>query len=223
MLAVPAAAFLGTLFAIYIVYLLASRNRRFQVTHLILCGVAVNTLFSAGAALVLTLNVAHHEITREIVRWLTGDLQNCGWEHVGLMLPFIAAALGGAVFVGRDLNLMLAGEESALSLGVRLEALKRRAILLSALATGAAVSVAGMVSFVGLVAPHIVRLILGPDNRALVVTATLFGAAFLVLADLAAVKIIYPEEIQLGIITSLIGGPFFLYLLIRERRRVEGE
>ena len=109
------------------------------------------------------------------------------------------------------------------SLGVRLETLKRRTIVLTALATGAAVSVAGMVGFVGLVAPHIVRFLWGPDNRNLVVTATLFGAAFLVLADLVAVKVLYPQEIQLGIVTSLIGGPFFLYLLVRERRRVEGQ
>jgi iron complex transport system permease protein len=222
---VPACAFLGTLLAIVIVYALASHGGRFSATHLILCGVAVNTIFSAGASLVLTLDVAQNEVTRtrEIVRWLTGGLGNRGWEHAGLVAPFIALALAGAAFVARDLNLLLSGEESAQALGVRLESLKRRAITLAALATGAAVSAAGMVGFVGLVAPHIVRLALGPDNRRLVVTATLFGAGFLVLADLAAVKVLYPEEVQLGIVTSLIGGPFFLYLLLRERRRELGE
>jgi iron complex transport system permease protein len=219
---VPLFAFTGSVFAILVVYLLAGHRHRFSSTHLILGGVAVNTLFSAGASLVLTLSVARHDVTRQIVGWLTGGVQLRGWEHVALVVPALAVALLGSFFVARDLNLMLVGEDSAQSLGVRLESLKRRTILLAGLATGAAVSVAGMVGFVGLVAPHIVRFVLGPDHRGLVVTATLFGGIFLVLADLVAVRVLYPQEIQLGIVTSLIGGPFFLYLIVREQRRTGG-
>jgi iron complex transport system permease protein len=214
--AVPLAAIAGTWFAIGIVYLLAARGRRVTITHLILCGVAVNTIFSAGTSLVLTLSIEEHRVGGEIVRWLTGGLTNRSWEHIWLGLPFLLVALVAAPFLARDLNLLAGGEEGAASLGVDLPSLRRRALLVAAMATGSAVSAAGMVGFVGLVAPHILRQVLGPDHRRLVFTAPLFGGAFLVLCDLLAQRVAPPEEIQLGIITSLIGGPFFLYLLLRE-------
>jgi len=219
---IPAASFLGSTFAIVVVYLLAGRGPRLSTIHLILGGVAVNTLFSAGASLVLTLTVHKDEITRQIVRWLTGGLQSVGWSEVAFLLPCVGISLLGSVFVARDLNLVLLGEESAYSLGVRLARLKRRTIVLAALATGAAVSAAGMVGFVGLVAPHIVRFLLGPDHRRLVLTGTLFGGLLLVLADLVSVSILSGRPIQLGIVTSLVGGPFFLFLIVRERQRGEG-
>ena len=214
---IPLAAVAGTWFAIAVVYLLAARDRRVTISHLILCGVAVNTIFSAGTSLVLTMSLEEHQIGREILRWLTGGLTNRSWEHVWLTLPFLLAALAGGPFLARDLNLLLSGEEGASSLGVDLPQLRRRVLLLSSLATGSAVAAAGMVGFVGLVTPHILRLVLGPDHRRLSLTAPLFGGAFLVLCDLLAQRIVPPEEIQLGIITCLIGGPFFLYLLLRER------
>ena len=220
---VPLISFAGSTLAIGIVYLLAGRGTRLSSTHLILSGVAVNTVFSAGASLVLTLAVADHEVTRQIVHWLTGGLQLSSWSYVILLVVAFGLALLGSRFVARDLNLLLVGEESAHSLGVRLPILRRRAIVLTALATGAAVSVAGMVGFVGLVIPHIARFLLGPDHRRLLLGASLFGGAFLVLADLATVKVLPGQEIQLGIMTSLVGGPFFLYLIIRERKKADGD
>ncbi len=215
---VPLAAVLGTWFAIGVVYLLAARGRRITITHLVLCGVAVNTIFAAGTSLVLSLSLEEHQVGREILRWLTGGLTNRSWEHVYLTLPFLVIGLAGAPLLARDLNLLLVGEEGATSLGVNLPALRRRVLLLSALATGSAVAAAGMVGFVGLVSPHILRQILGPDHRRLVLTVPLFGGMFLVFCDLLAQRITPPDEIQLGILTSLIGGPFFLYLLLREPR-----
>ena len=213
---IPLAAVAGTWFAIGVVYLLAARGRHVTITRLILCGVAVNTIFSAGTSLVLTMSLEEHMVGREILRWLTGGLTNRSWEHVWLTLPFLAAGLIGAPFLSRDLNLLLSGEEGASSLGVNLPSLRRKVLVFSALATGSAVAAAGMVGFVGLVTPHILRLILGPDHRRLALTVPLFGASFLVLCDLLAQRIIPPDEIQLGIITSIIGGPFFLLLLLRE-------
>jgi iron complex transport system permease protein len=217
-LAVPLAAIAGTWFAIAIVYLLAARGRRVSITHLVLCGVAVNTIFSAGTSLVLTMSLEEHQLGREMLRWLTGGLANRSWGDVALTAPFLAAAWLAAPFLSRDLNLLLGGEEGASSLGVDLPVLRRRVLGIAGLATGSAVAAAGMVGFVGLVAPHILRLLLGPDHRRLVAAAPLFGASFLVLCDIAAQRALPPEEIQLGIITSLIGGPFFLWLLLREAR-----
>ena len=220
---VPLTSFAGSSFAIGIVYLLAGSGTRLSSTHLILSGVAVNTLFSAGASLVLTLAFSDHDVTRQIVHWLTGGLQLSSWSYVGLLSVAFGLAFFGSRFLARDLNLLLVGEETAHSLGVRLPILRRRAIVLTALATGAAVSVAGMVGFVGLVIPHITRFLVGPDHRRLLLSASVLGAAFLVLADLATVKVLPGKEIQLGIMTSLVGGPFFLYLIIRERRKVDGD
>ncbi|MBI4583412.1 MAG: iron ABC transporter permease [Planctomycetes bacterium] len=217
-LAVPGAAVAGTWFALFVVYALAAGRSRLSVLHLILCGVAVNTLFSAGTSLILTLSTDRYEISSKIIHWLTGALTNRGWEHVLLILPFFGLTLPLSLFLARDLNLLLTGEESAWSLGANLDRLKRRVLLLSALLTGGAVAVAGMVGFVGLVAPHILRLIQGPDHRKLLASAPLFGGTFLILCDLVSQRLIPPEEVQLGIITSLIGGPFFLFLLARERR-----
>jgi iron complex transport system permease protein len=217
-LAVPAAAVAGTWFALIVVYALAAGRSRLAVLHLILCGVAVNTLFSAGTSLILTLSGDRYEISSRIIHWLTGALTNRGWEHVLLILPFFCLALPLSFFLARDLNLLLTGEESAHSLGADIDRLKRRVLLLSALLTGGAVAVSGMVGFVGLVAPHILRLIQGPDHRKLLAVAPLFGGTFLILCDLISQRLIPPEEVQLGIITSLIGGPFFLFLLARERR-----
>jgi iron complex transport system permease protein len=200
------------------VYILAAARYRFSVLHLILCGVAVNTLFSAGTSLILTFSNERYDISSKIIHWLTGALTNRGWDHVLLIAPFFGVAFPAALFLARDLNLLLTGEESARSLGVRLETVKRRVLLLAALLTGGAVAVAGMVGFVGLVVPHILRLLQGPDHRKLLVSAPLFGGAFLILCDIVAQRLIPPEEIQLGIVTSLIGGPFFLFLLARERR-----
>jgi iron complex transport system permease protein len=219
----PLFSFAGTLFAVVTVYLLSIERQRVEATHLILCGVAVNTIFAAGTSLVLALSIARHDLGRQIVSWLAGGFQHAGWAEVSFLAPVLAVSLGAAVFLARDLNLMLTGEESARTLGVRIDRLKRRVLFISALATGAAVAAAGMIGFVGLIVPHILRLLLGPDHRHLLFTATCFGGLFLALTELLAVRVHWPEYIPVGVITSLAGGPFFLLLLIRLRRRAAGE
>lgn len=220
---VPAFSFAGTLFAVFTVYLLSIERQHVETTHLILCGVAVNTIFAAGTSLVLTLAIEERfDVGRQIVHWLAGGLNRASWDYVPTLLGALAISVAGSTVLARDLNLLLAGEESAQTLGARLDILKRGVLFLSALATGAAVAVAGMVSFVGLVVPHILRLILGPDHRQLLINAPLGGAVLLVLADLLAVRLTWPKYIPVGIITSLVGGPFFLFLLVQHRMRRRG-
>lgn len=217
LLALPLAAVAGTFFALVIVYFLATSRIRLSIPHLLLCGLAVNTLLSAGTSLVLTFSTDRYWISRDIIHWLTGSLNNRGWDYIPVILPFFIVSFFFSLFLAKDLNLLLVGEESAQSLGIDIDRVKRRVLFLTALLTGGAVAVAGMVGFIGLVVPHIVRLIQGPDHRGLLISAPLFGGTFILLCDLVAQTVIPPEEIQLGIITSLIGGPFFLFLLLRDR------
>ncbi len=219
LVAQPLSAVAGTLFALTVVSMLATIRFRVSILHLLLCGIAVNTLFSAGTSLILTFSADRYWVSREIIHWLTGSLSNRGWSFMPVILPFFVVSLPLSLFLARPLNLLLMGEESAHSLGADTDSVRRWVLLLTALLTGGAVAVAGMIGFVGLVAPHIVRLIQGPDHRGLLVSAPLFGGAFLLACDVVAQNVIRPDEIQLGIITSLVGGPFFLYLIVRDRGR----
>ena len=218
--ATPIAAFVGTLFALFVVTLMAASRFHLSIPHLLLCGIAVNTLFSAGTSLMLTFSADYYYVSRQIIDWLTGSLVTnpAGWKLAPVVLPSFVVLSVVALLLGRDLNLLLTGEDSARSLGVPMRSIRVAVLLLASLLTGLAVAIAGMVGFIGLVAPHVVRLLQGPDHRGLLVSAPLFGAAFLLVCDVVAQNAIPPDEIQLGIITSLIGGPFFLYLLLRDRR-----
>jgi iron complex transport system permease protein len=157
------------------------------------------------------------EQVRSIYFWLLGGLAGRGWNALAAAAPLVAVGLVLAMFAVRDLNAMALGEERAGQLGVEVERFKRRTLATGALLAAAAVSVAGVIGFVGLMTPHILRLVLGADHRRLLPAAVLGGAAFMVLADLAARTLLAPEEIPVGALTALLGGPFFLYLLRRER------
>ncbi|MEM9190583.1 MAG: iron chelate uptake ABC transporter family permease subunit [Myxococcota bacterium] len=215
---VPLAAFAGGLLAAFSVYTIATRRGRTPVTTLLLTGVAVSGIASAMTSLVLSLSLADWEVGREMLGWLLGGLEGRSWEHLLLAAP---VALGGSAWLmiyGRDLNVLLTGEESALALGIDVVRLKRQTLILSSLVTAAAVAVMGVVGFVGLMIPHIVRLVVGPDHRRLIPVAFFSGATCLVWADLLCRS--FPStDLRLGVVTSLAGGPFFLYLLLRHRRR----
>ncbi len=215
----PIFSFAGALLALFAVYAIATRRGRTPVVTLLLAGVALNALIGAATSFLISMRV-RFEVAQEILFWLMGGLDSRTWEHVWILLPCAAAGLIIAVVYSRDLDVLLLGEESAMAVGADVEKIKRVIITSAALLTGGAVAVSGTIGFVGLVVPHIVRLIIGPKHRVLLPAAALSGAAFLILTDIFARTILRPEEIRLGIVTAVFGAPFFLYLLLRQQKSV---
>jgi iron complex transport system permease protein len=219
-ISLPLAAMIGALLALALVYAMATRGGVTPVTTLLLAGVAVGSLLSAVSSLLLSVNIVNWQMAQDIVFWMMGGLDARTWTHFWLCAPFVLLGLVAAMVQARDLDLLQQGEETAASFGVDVESAKRMLTITTAVLTGAAVAVAGLVGFVGLVVPHAVRLVLGPSNRTLLPASAVAGAAFLILCDLAARTIHPPTEIRLGIVTALLGGPVFVALLIRRYREV---
>jgi iron complex transport system permease protein len=211
---VPIASFVGALGAVGIVYAMArARRRGFSTTVLLLAGVTLNSFFSA---LILFVQYsADFSQTFRTVRWLMGDLDVGSYGPILATLPFAALSFGAFALLPRALNVMTLGPEAALARGIDAGGTQRLAFFSASLATGAAVSLGGPVGFIGIVVPHLVRLLVGSDHRLVLPASALFGAAFLVACDVAARTLMAPLEIPVGVITALIGGPFFLWLLIR--------
>lgn len=212
--AVPVAAFAGSMVAVAIVYALAqARHRGLSTTVLLLAGVTMNAFFSA--MILFVQYFASFADTYRTLRWLMGDLDVSSYQPILAGLPAMIPAFAVFAWLARPLNLLSLGPDSAESRGLDVAKAQRAAFLSASLATGAAVSIGGPIGFVGIIIPHLVRLLVGPDHRLVLPAATLFGAAFLVGCDLVARTIFAPVELPVGIITALIGGPFFLWLLIR--------
>jgi iron complex transport system permease protein len=212
----PVAAFAGASGAAFLIFALSARG------GLILCGIAVNSTAGAATALVLALSVRDWEVARQVWFWLMGGLNNRSWVHVALISPFLFASLLVSLKISRELDLLQSGEEVASSLGVDVSRMKKIILIASAAAAGASVAVAGVVGFVGLVVPHIVRRFVGPHHRRLIPACLVFGACFVMAIDLACRTVIGREEIGLGVVASAFGGPFFLFLLIRRRDELSG-
>jgi len=212
---VPVAAFVGALAIGFVVYRLARLGPTVQVSTLLLAGIAVAAVVSAAISLVMTFS---GEQIRSIYFWLLGGLGSRGWTSLLAASPLVVLGLAVALASVGDLNLSVLGEERASQLGLETERFKRLMLAVGCLLAAAAVSVSGLIGFVGLMTPHILRRLVGSDHRRLLPASILGGAAFMVLADLVARTIVSPEEIPVGAVTAVIGGPFFLYLLRRERR-----
>ena len=219
--AVPLSAFAGALVTVLLVSLVATHKGHTPLGALILCGMAMNSIAGALTTLVLSYSVSDFEIARQILFWLMGSLTNRTWEHVLLIAPFFAASAVAAAFFGRELNLMMSGEESAMALGVDTARAKAWTLTIAAASAGAAVAVAGVVGFVGLLVPHIVRMLAGPDHRRLLPLSMVAGAVFVMGMDLLARTLSPAGEIRLGVLSASIGGPFFLYLIVKNRARAE--
>lgn len=213
--ALPLQAFIGSVAAVALVYRLASQAERpLSVERLLLAGVAVSSFLSA----VLTAaSVLRSESYTQLYLWLVGSLSGRGWEHLTLAAPYVLVALVALLFYLPRLNLMQLGQETAHSLGLDVRRDPRAVIAWASLLTAAVVAVCGMIGFVGLVIPHIARLLVGPDLRRLVPVAAVLGALLLNLADLAARTLWAPMELPVGVLTALIGAPFFLFLLARRQ------
>jgi len=212
---VPIASFIGALISIAIVYMLASSQKRGLSTNvLLLAGVTLNSFFSA--VILFVQYMADFTQSFRTIRWLMGDLDVGSYTPIVAALPFILFAFGVFAMLPRTLNLLTMGEDVAAARGVEVIRAQRWAFLSASLATGAAVSLGGPVGFIGIVVPHLVRLLVGSDHRIVLPAAALFGAAFLVLCDLGARTIMAPLELPVGIVTAMIGGPFFLWLLVKK-------
>ncbi|WP_428963916.1 FecCD family ABC transporter permease [Micromonospora fluostatini] len=217
---VPAAAFAGGLATTYLVYLLSRSGGRTEVVTLVLTGVAVNAV--AGAAIGLLMFVADESGVQAIAFWNLGSLAQASWSAVTLAAPCLAVGLAVALLDARRLDLLALGERSARHLGVDVERLRLRMIVVTALLGAAAVAFTGIISFVGLVVPHLVRMVAGPGHRVLLPASALGGAIVVVVADLAARTLVEHQELPLGVLTAVVGGPAFFWLLRRTRDRAGG-
>ncbi len=216
--AVPFAAFAGSLVTLALLYAVVGRESRLAPTSLLLTGVVFNAF--ASAAIVFAASLAGLVEGARIFLWLIGNLSSLRSEVTVAVGVFLAVGLACAIPLARGLNLLVLGEESAAQLGVNVARLRRVLLVGTSLMVGAAVAAAGLVGFVGLIVPHLLRLLLGPDHRLLVPASALAGAAFLVLCDAAARTLLPGRELPVGAITALAGGPLFLALLRRQHARI---
>lgn len=206
----PAFAFVGALLAAFGVYLIATEGGRTPVATLLLAGVAVQTFLGAVISFLL---LRAGDSLEQAVYWLMGHLHASTWTKVQIALPIVVVLFVVLLAFSRDLNVLLLGEEDAQTLGIEVEWTKRVLLATSSVITAAAVAVSGVIGFVGLVVPHMMRLVVGPDHRILLPTSALAGAAFLVATDTVART--GPSEVPVGIVTAALGAPFFLYLLTK--------
>ena len=212
--AVSIAAFAGSLFGTAVVYLIATRiNRALSTNVLLLAGVTLNTFFSALITFVQYL-IDFADWYRT-ARWLLGNLDVSSYGPLLAALPLVGFSFALFAWLPRPLNLLTLGEDVAAARGVDVGRAQRVAFLSASFATGAAISLAGPIGFIGVVVPHLVRLLVGSDHRVVLPASILFGAAFLVVCDLVARTVMAPIELPVGIVTALVGGPFFIWLLVR--------
>lgn len=217
-LALPAMSFAGATATLVLVYFVASVGGRFSMAALLLAGVA-SSAFIAAIISAIILFARNLEAQREMLFWLAGGLGASTWADVRIAFPLVLAGVAVAVLLSRDLNLLMVSEEEARSLGVRVALTRNTLLLATSLITGAAVAFSGTIAFVGLIAPHTLRLIIGADHRALVPLSALGGGVFLLAADTLSRTVIGPAEVPVGVVTALVGAPFFVLLLTRNKAR----
>lgn len=213
---IPLAAFAGALFASFLVYNIARTHNKFPVETLLLSGIAVSAFFGA---LTWFLEYIAGRSLNQIIFWIMGALWSSNWDQVLRISPFFFIGFIVIFAFSRDLNVMLLGDDTATHLGSNVTKVKTFLLIISSLIAAAAVSVSGTIGFVGLIIPHIMRMIVGPDHRILVPSSVFVGAMFLTLADTFSRTIVQPTEMPVGIITAVIGSPFFIYLLMRRKKK----
>ncbi len=215
----PVAAFAGALTALYLVYLLGRMDGRIHVTTLVLAGIIVSTFLSACISLLKSLN---EDSVSTIVFWIMGSLSGKSWTHVLLVVPYLFVGGGVIFWYTRELDLLSLGDIQAQHLGVDVPRMRFFLLLASSLVTAAAVSVSGVIGFVGLVVPHLVRLAIGPRHRRLLPAVLLLGGLLVLIADTIARSLLTSgEELPVGVVTAILGGPFFCYLLLHRKKYLQ--
>jgi iron complex transport system permease protein len=216
---IPFMAFTGAILTTLLVYRLAKIGSRVPMTVLLLAGIAVSTFLSSAISLIMILR---RNDMYNIVSWLMGGFASRRWIDVGIIAPYALIGFLATLIFGRELNLMLLGEERARQLGLNSDRLQKFMISSASLLVAGAVSVGGIIGFVGLLVPHMVRFITGPDHKYLLPASALAGGLFLLAADTIARTLLAPLELPVGVVTSLCGAPFFIYLLIKNKRMGNG-
>ena len=214
---VGAMALLTALLTIVLIFKVASTGNRMHTTTLLLTGVCLTFLITAVISLLMAM---HHDKMESIIFWTMGSFASASWMDVAIVLPVTLVGLGIVLYHSKDLNLLLTGSETAQSLGVEVEKVRRRLLLFTTLMVAFSVSACGVIGFVGLVVPHCIRLVCGSDNRRIIPYSIFVGGLFLLLCDTVARTIIPPNELPVGSITSLLGAPMFIYLLYKSKRRI---
>ena len=207
-------AFAGSFAALFVVYRISHTGMRVPITTLLLAGVAVNSTLSAVMSFLMLLNKQSMD---QIMFWTMGTLNGKGWNQIRAVLPWILIGAVIMLISAREMDIMLTGDDTAVQLGVNAERVKRKILFASSLMTASVISVTGIIGFVGLVVPHVVRLFTGSKHRVLLPTALVFGGTFLIICDTLA-RSLTTSEIPVGSITALCGGPFFLYLLRKSKK-----
>ena len=210
-------SFLGAACTTFLVYQLSKITGEGGITTLLLCGIAINAFVGAMTGLMTYL--ADDAQLRSITFWNLGSLGGANWTSVMAVAPFVAVSLFFMPYLSKALNLLVLGESQAASLGVNMKSLKQKVIILATMGVGASVAVAGTIGFVGLVVPHIIRTLFGPNHRTLIIGSALSGAIVLTLADTLSRTIVAPSELPIGILTAMLGTPFFIYILWEQKRK----
>ena len=219
--ALSGAAILFGLLTFGIVFALSQRGGRITPLRLVLVGIAVSQVFSAITTFI-TFRASRQEGIQSALFWLAGSMAGARWEHLGVPALALLAGTGALLTQARSMNALAAGEETAVTLGVDTTRFRAWLMIVSALLVGTMVAVAGSIGFVGLIMPHIVRIVFGADHRRVLPLSAICGAIFLIWVDVGARMIAAPQELPVGVITSAIGGPFFLWLLRLRSRQIEG-
>ena len=209
-------ALVAALLTVLLIYKIASIGNRMHTTTLLLTGVCLTLLISAVISFLMVLN---HENMDSIIFWTMGSFGSATWTDVVIVAPVAVVGVGVVLYYSRDLNLLLAGSEAARSMGVEVERVKRMLLLFTTLMVAFAVSSCGVIGFVGLIVPHAVRLVAGPDNRRVVPYSVVCGALFVLVCDTLARTMLRPSELPVGSLTSIVGAPLFIYLLYRNKKR----
>ncbi len=217
--ALPIAAIIGGLLTTWALYRIATRHGQTSTATMLLAGIAIAAL--AGALSGILVYVSTDQQLRDLTFWSLGSLGGATWQKLVAAVPFVLPVFVLYPLIGRGLNAMLLGDSSAHHMGVDVQLLKRLTIIAVACAVGASVAVSGVIGFVGIVVPHLLRLMIGPDNRFLIPACILLGGVLLLIADSFARTIVTPAELPIGIVTALIGAPFFLWLLLRQKGLID--
>lgn len=218
--AIPLAAFVGALLTAILIYLIAGNSRNStSTTHIVLTGVAISSFLKAITSGIMALNSDTLDVTYS---WLLGSLSGRSWTAVETILPYSILGVAAAIYISPKVNLFSLGEEIAASVGLKTRLYRIIIIIISAILAGSAIATAGTIGFVGLIAPHISRIIIGNDHKYLVPLSALVGAILLVVSDTFARTVFQPVELAVGVVTAVIGGPFFLILLRKKKGEVEG-
>lgn len=211
----PIAAFAGSLITTIVLYKIASREGRTSVAIFLLAGLAIAAIANAGIGLLVF--AADDRQLRDITFWLLGSLSGATWQKASILTPAVIVAVIVIPFIARGLDLLVLGEAEAFHTGIDVERLKKISIVLISAMTGVAVSICGVVGFVGIVVPHLLRMVIGPGHRLLLPASTCLGAILLIGADTIARVLAAPAEVPIGILTAALGAPFFLFILLRQR------